>query len=131
MKNGVNLANCENQNIKIKYVYLTGPQVFSLETEFMNKGTKIHWKPKMPKFNNETDTYSMLLHGEYNRCVIRSNKNTVLVNDNDQLCFICRRVGNDEFEIECHPKVSQAVIFAIALCQLIGPDPTYTDIIKM
>ena len=131
MQNGINFVNCENQSFKIKYIYLTGPKIFSIETEFLNKGSQIHWKPIMPKYNSDTDSYTMPLRGEYNRASIKSVKNTALVNDNEQLCFICRKIENDDFEIECNPKISPLIAFSIALCQIIGPDSTYHDIVKM
>lgn len=131
MDNGINNVSCDGQNFIVKFVFLTGPEIFSMETEFTNKGTKVHWKPKLPKFNNQTNDYTLSLSGEYNRRSMKSTKNCVLVNDRDESCFICRKVAVDEFEIECNPRVSQIAVFSLALSQIIGPNPSYSNIIRM
>lgn len=127
---GVNNVSCENQQFRVKYVYLNGPQLFSIETEFSNRGTRLHWKPKQPKFNNTTNSYTFPLYGEYNHQPMKSLKNTVLTNDNDEWTFIVRKMANQDFEVECNQNVSQIIIFALALSQLIGPDNSYSNIVK-
>lgn len=129
--NGINIVNCENQNFRVNYVYLTGPKSFSMDVEFTTLGRKLHWKPKMPKFNNATNTYTLPLGGEYHRKSIKSNANTVLVNDHGERCMIVRKTNELEFEIDCNPRVPQAIIFALAISQIIGPGLSYTNIIRM
>lgn len=121
MEKGFNYVNCENQKFRVNFVFQTGPGTFSMDTEFLHEGNYLHWKPKLPKYNAETNSYTLSLHGEYHHRLLKSTKNTVLVNDQDKTCLIVRKVGEEEFEVECNPNVSKTVIFALALSQLIGP----------
>lgn len=130
LNGGVNIVSCQNQQYKVKYIYLPGPQLFSIESEFLNNGTTLHWKPKQPKYNNQKNSYSMPLHGEYHHAPMKSVKNTVLINDNGQTVFIARKISLYEFEIECNPNVSHLNVFALALTHLLGPNESYLKMIK-
>ena len=131
MDNGVNKVTCDSQEFQVKFVYLAGPGCFSIDTEFMHDGMHLHWKPKMPKYKDITQTYSLSLHGEYHRNALKSARNTVLCNDKGEMTMIVRKTGEDEFEVECNPKVSKSIIFAIGLSQIIGPNSSSTNFNKM
>lgn len=126
---GINYVSCDNQQFRIKYIYLNGPETFSIDTQFLNRGSLLHWKPKLPQYNNSTNSYTLSLHGEFHHDPMKSVKNTVLINDKGQTSFIVRKMANQDFEVECHPYISQVVVFALALSQLIGPDPKYSGIV--
>lgn len=131
MQNGINTVSCEGQEFHITFVYFSGPGTFSVAADFMHKGKCIHWKPKEPRHNKATNTYSLSLHGEYHHFPLKSTKNTVLINDLDESCLIIRKVAEEEYEAECHPDVSQIIIFAFALSQIIGPNEAYSTIMRM
>ena len=53
MQNVINFVNCDNQNFQIMNVFLIGLKTFSMETEFINKGTKNPLETKnAKKYNN-------------------------------------------------------------------------------
>lgn len=126
-ENGINNVKCENQEFHITFVYFKGPGTFSISADFQHEGKILHWRAKEPKFNKNTGSYTLSLHGEYHHFPLKSTKNTVLVNDLGKSCLIVRKVAENEFEAECNPTVSPTVIFALALSQIIGPNPVYSN----
>lgn len=129
--NGVSDVNCEGQEFHISYLYFKGPGTFSIASDFINQGKVLHWRAKEPKHNKVTNSYTLSLHGEYHHFPLKSTKNTVLINDAGETCLIIRKVGENEFEAECNPSISQTIIFALALSQIIGPNATYSNMMRM
>lgn len=130
-ENGTNNVKSEDQEYHISFVYFKGPGTFSISADFLHQGKILHWKAKEPRFNKNTGSYTLSLHGEYHHFPLKSTKNTVLTNDAGETSLIIRKVGENEFEAECNPNVSPLIIFSLALSQIIGPNATYSNMMRM
>lgn len=111
----------DDQNMRLKYIRFSDSDTISMSVSFLNKDKMLEWDPKPPKRNVHTGSYGLKLGGAYHHKAIASNKNSVLINSQGKATFITRKMGENFFEAECNPEVSQTIVFAIALSSIIGP----------
>lgn len=117
-----NTIHIDGQTIILKYVVFEDSKAISMSITFKHKNDEqIYWFPKQPKLNPRTGGYALKLAGSHHHRPMNSCKNSVMKNSAGHTTFITRMMGTDFFEAECHPDISPALVFSIALSSIVGP----------
>ena len=116
-----NTITADGQKIILKYVRCADSGAISMNVSFIHNGNQLYWFPKEPKLNIRTGGYGLKLSGAYHHTPVTSKRNAALKNAQGRTTFIVRKMAENFYECECHPEVSQTIVFAIALSSIIGP----------
>lgn len=120
-----NTVENSEQTFVIRYTPGFKSKQALMNVSFLFKGTLFSWISEDPNCQNTANLYNQKLVGVYHRIPIKSKKNIILRNSNNDTTFILRKMDKGTFEVECHPDLPVTIAFAIAISDIVGP---YHDI---
>lgn len=120
-----NTVENSEQTFVIRYTPGFKSKQALMNVSFLFKGTLFSWISEDPNCQNTANLYNQKLVGVYHRIPIKSKKNIILRNSNNDTTFIIRKMDKGTFECECHPDLPATIAFAIAISGIVGP---YHDI---
>lgn len=119
---GYNIIRARDLKFKLWYVNSGKPDDLSIEVSFpFDDQRRVEWSPKKPVHDPVKDKYFLNFAGNYHRVPIKSSRNIVLQNADGHSTFICRKMDQKTFEVECLPEINPLIAFEIGLSDIVGP----------